>query len=58
MHELRPAFRRPFGSGPRAAVAVETPPPAAGCFAQHDAAVRALAGGPVEPHAYPAPQHA
>eukprot|EP01045_Picozoa_sp_COSAG04_P032635 COSAG04_NODE_6463_length_1322_cov_0.910057_2_plen_267_part_01 len=46
MQELRPSFRRPFGS-PRPTVHVEEVKQASGCFAPTDAQAQALAGGPL-----------
>ena len=46
MQELRPSFRRPFGS-PRPTVHVEVVTQASGCFAPTDAQAQALAGGPL-----------
>jgi len=48
MHELRPAFRRVFGSAaPRPTVSVSVVTPGAGCLAQHDATSEKLSGGPL-----------
>jgi len=44
MAELRPAFRRPFGS-PRATASVEEVVPSAACFSQQDAGTAKLTGG-------------
>jgi hypothetical protein len=49
MHELRPAFRRRFGSlqEKRATVAVKVATPGGDCFAQHDVATADQPGGPL-----------
>eukprot|EP01051_Picozoa_sp_SAG22_P010777 SAG22_NODE_990_length_6131_cov_3.233588_3_plen_406_part_00 len=48
MQELRPAFRRKFGSGPRAAISVQLrAEQGSSCLVQHDEASEKLAGGPL-----------
>ena len=47
MHELRPAFRRKFGSAPRPSISVAVVEQGRSCLNQHDATSEKLAGGPL-----------